>query len=101
MQKGMFEFVLENDEICKFIHETLLIQSCGFSSMLTVCLLSGFSTFLKRFTDEISAATDNENKDHSYEYVATQLVAEYIRLLGYDGIGFNSSTGTGDRKSVV
>ena len=57
--------------------------------------LKWHNTFLKRFTDEISAATDNENKDHSYEYVATQLVAEYIRLLGYDGIGFNSSTGTG------
>lgn len=46
MQKGMFEFVLENDEICKFIHEKLMsLAYCSFISMNTVYLLSGFSTF--------------------------------------------------------
>lgn len=38
---------------------------------------------------------DDKKEAHSYEYVATQIIAEYIRSLGYDGICFNSSVGRG------
>ena len=41
--------------------------------------------FLNQFEDEISRPV-NPNKDRSYEYIATQMVAEYVRMLGYDGI---------------
>lgn len=33
--------------------------------------------------------------ENAWEYVATQVMAEYIRSLGYDGICFNSSVGNG------
>ena len=46
--------------------------------------------FLNQFEDEISRPV-NPNKDRSYEYIATQMVAEYVRMLGYDGIKYRSS----------
>lgn len=46
--------------------------------------------FLNHFEDEISRPV-NPDKDRSYEYIATQMVAEYVRLLGYDGIKYRSS----------
>ena len=46
--------------------------------------------FLNQFEDEISRPI-NPNNDRSYEYIATQMVAEYVRLLGYDGIKYRSS----------
>lgn len=46
--------------------------------------------FLNQFEDEISRPID-PNKDKSYEYAATQIVAEYVRFLGYDGIKYRSS----------
>lgn len=55
-----------------------------------------FSHFLNLFVEEISKPIDNcMSKDRSYEYVATQFLAEYIRSLGFDGIGFNSSVNEG------
>lgn len=53
------------------------------------------NNFLKLLKKEISLPIDSEKNDHSYEYVATQLIAEYIRSIGYDGIGFNSSVSDG------
>ena len=46
--------------------------------------------FLNEFEDEISTPI-NPKQDKSYEYIATQMVAEYVRLLGYDGIKYRSS----------
>ena len=55
------------------------------------------NNFLSLFSKEISKPiNDNSNNAiRSYEYVATQLIAEYIRSLGYDGIGFSSSVDEG------
>lgn len=50
--------------------------------------------FLRLFSKEISKPV-NPDSDRSYEYVATQFVAEYIRSLGYDGIAFKSSVDQG------
>ena len=55
------------------------------------------NTFVNLFVNEISKPI-NENESEgtrSYEYVATQLIAEYIRSLGYDDIGYKSSVGDG------
>ena len=54
-----------------------------------------YNDFLKKFAIEISKPVDKKKTDLTYEYTATQLIAEYIRALGFDGICFNSSTGTG------
>lgn len=54
-----------------------------------------YNDFLKKFAVEISKPVDKTKSDLTYEYTATQLIAEYIRALGYDGICFNSSTGIG------
>ena len=56
-------------------------------------------SFLDGFVDEITMPVDENVKDHSYEYAATQIVAEYFRSKGYDGICFKSSVGNG--KSYV
>lgn len=55
--------------------------------------------FLENFVKEITMPVDENIKDHSYEYAATQIVAEYFRSKGYDGICFKSSVGNG--KSYV
>lgn len=54
-----------------------------------------YNNFLNKFAIEISKPVDKEKTDLTYEYTATQLIAEYIRALGFDGICFNSSTGLG------
>lgn len=51
--------------------------------------------FWKSFVKEISEPVSDDKEDHSYEYAATQLVAEYYRSKGYDGICFKSSVGPG------
>lgn len=56
-------------------------------------------SFLDDFIDEITKPVDENVEDHSYEYAATQIVAEYLRSKGYDGICFESSVGNG--KSYV
>lgn len=54
-----------------------------------------YNAFLSRFVEEISSPVDQGNEAiKAYEYAATQVVAEYIRSLGFDGIGFSSSVGT-------
>ena len=55
--------------------------------------------FLIDFVDEITMPVDENNIDHSYEYTATQVIAEYLRSKNYDGICFNSSVSDG--KSYV
>lgn len=50
--------------------------------------------FLKNFVDELSQPV-SENQDHSYEYVATQIMSEYIRCMGLDGICYKSSVANG------
>ena len=52
-------------------------------------------SFWKSFVKEISEPVSEDKEDHSYEYAATQLVAEYYRIKGYDGICFKSSVGPG------
>ena len=53
------------------------------------------NNFWKSFVKEVSEPVSEDKEDHSYEYAATQLVAEYYRMKGYDGICFNSSVGPG------
>ena len=53
-----------------------------------------FNHFLELFSEEISQPIDS-SRDPTYEYVATQLIAEYIRSLGFDGIGYRSSIDNG------
>ncbi len=47
--------------------------------------------FWVSFVHEISQPVNNSKSDHSYEYIATQVVAEYFRFKGLDGICFRSS----------
>lgn len=64
--------------------------------------LRWINTFLKDFVEEITSPVDKEeeeNKDFSFEYAATEVIAEYIRSREFDGICFNSSIGKG--KSYV
>lgn len=52
--------------------------------------------FLKGFIEEISKPVDDDKMDHSYEYAATQVVAEFFRnVKHFDGICFKSSVGEG------
>ena len=51
------------------------------------------------FVNEITMPVDENIMDHSYEYAATQVIAEYLRSKNYDGICFNSSVSDG--KSYV
>ena len=51
--------------------------------------------FWSGFIREVSETVSDDKQDHSYEYVATQLVAEYYRNKGNDGICFKSSVGLG------
>lgn len=55
--------------------------------------------FLICFVNEITMPVDENIMDHSYEYAATQVIAEYLRSKNYDGICFNSSVSDG--KSYV
>ena len=57
--------------------------------------LRWINQFLDNFISEITYPVDDDKKDHSYEYASTQLMAEYIRSLGYDGICFKSSVSQG------
>lgn len=41
--------------------------------------------FIERYSSEIS------KQEHDYEYLPTQVIAEYIRLQGYDGIAYSSA----------
>ncbi len=51
--------------------------------------------FWRSFVKEISMPVSDDKKDHSYEYTATQLVAEFFRKKGFDGVCFKSSVGSG------
>ena len=51
--------------------------------------------FCDSFIKEISEPVSDGKDDHSYEYAATQLIAEYYRTKGYDGICYNSSIASG------
>ena len=55
--------------------------------------------FLNQFEFEVSRPIDHK-KDKSYEYIATQILAEYIRALGYDGIKYRSSVSKNGRNYV-
>lgn len=50
--------------------------------------------FISFLVKELSRPV-NKYEDASYEYTLTQLVAEYLRMLDYDGICYNSSKGKG------
>ena len=55
--------------------------------------------FVEHFKEEISAPIPDEGKD--IEYVATQLLAEYIRKKGFHGIKFKSSLHSGGYNYVL
>ena len=84
------------------------LQIIDFSNMPTIWRRSIFSEeydhdmrwfgdFLYSFVKEISEPVDSNipDRDRLYKYTATQIIAEYIRGLGYDGIGYKSSVGEG------
>lgn len=50
--------------------------------------------FLQSFVKELSQPV-SDNQDRSYEYVATQIISEYIRSIGLDGICYQSSVANG------
>ena len=54
------------------------------------------SRFLNDFAQEISAPIDEKN-DPAYEYIATQILSEYIRSLGFYGICYESSVSKGKK----
>ena len=51
-----------------------------------------YQDFLRRFAIEVGKPNETEK---TIEYVATQLVAEYVRGYGYDGIKYDSAGGNG------
>lgn len=51
--------------------------------------------FWRSFVKEVSKPVNEDIADHSYEYIATQIVAEYFRHKNFDGICFKSSVGLG------
>lgn len=55
--------------------------------------------FVKDFEEEISQPLDEDRK--SLEYVATQVLAEYIRKIGYNGISYRSSYNKGKVNYVL
>ncbi|MGG1654405.1 RES domain-containing protein [Paenibacillus sp. NRS-1783] len=55
--------------------------------------------FISEFTKEISKPINESEKN--IEYVATQLLSEYIRNLGYDGMKFESSIASGTYNYVL
>lgn len=97
---------VNTDTIVAEYHSKKELQIIDFSLEPTIAASSIFSDeydhdtnwmnrFLRFFSKEISYPVDNTKVDHAYEYAATQLIAEYIRGLGFDGIGFKSSVGQG------
>lgn len=46
------------------------------------------SRFIEAYCEEISKPVE---QDSDYEYLATQVIAEYIRFMGYDGISYSSA----------
>lgn len=54
------------------------------------------SSFMEEFIKELSEPVDENTADHSYEYTATQVLAEYFRSKKYDGICFKSSVSNGN-----
>ena len=68
---------------------------CGSIFSEDYCHEEHFMTrFLKSFVKELSQPV-NDNQDRSYEYVATQIISEYIRSIGFDGICYQSSVANG------
>ncbi|MEC2745331.1 RES domain-containing protein [Bacillus cereus] len=57
------------------------------------------SEFVDEFIDEISKTISKEDTD--LEYVATQVLSEYVRKLGYDGIKYESSKVKGTYNYVL
>jgi len=53
-----------------------------------------YRDFLSCFANEVTKI-QNE-KDNKLMYIPTQLIAEYVRMCGYDGIRYGSSVGRGD-----
>lgn len=51
--------------------------------------------FWRSFVEEVSKPVNDDLADHSYEYTATQIIAEYFRYKHYDGVCFKSSVGHG------
>lgn len=68
---------------------------CGSIFSDDYCHEERFMTrFLKSFVKELSQPI-SDNQDRSYEYVATQIISEYIRSIGLDGICYQSSVANG------
>jgi len=54
--------------------------------------------FLKSFSDEISVPVMEDNA--SIEYIPTQILSEYIRLKGFDGVKYRSSLTGGENYTL-
>lgn len=68
---------------------------CGSIFSDDYCHEEHFMTrFFKSFVKELSQPV-SDNQDRSYEYVATQIISEYIRSIGLDGICYQSSVANG------
>lgn len=55
-----------------------------------------FSEFALEISKKVEKEKNSSTLDSNYEYIATQILSEYIRYLGYDGIKFYSSVSAGN-----
>lgn len=99
MKVAMAEYVSEKELAIIDFSERVFVNSRSIFSEEYDHDLQWINKFLDNFLSEITSPVSDETSDHSSEYVSTQVIAEYIRSLGYDGICFNSSVGKG--KSYV
>lgn len=51
--------------------------------------------FLKSFVKETKMPVDDKVEDHSYDYVAIQIITKYLRSKNYNGNLFDNSAGKG------
>lgn len=89
------EYELKQDlQVIDFTKENDYFD-CGSIFSDDYCHEEHFMTrFLKSFVKELSQPV-SDNQDRSYEYVATQIISEYIRSIGLDGICYQSSVASG------
>lgn len=64
--------------------QTPSIFSAGYDASMPLA-----GVFLEQFTEEISRPTDRS--DVAADYLATQILSEYARVIGFDGIRYRSS----------
>lgn len=83
--------LIKNIKILDLSKLSLIYDGSIFSKHYSYKLLC-FKEFIRKFTSEISKPVKENDKE--LEYIATQVLAEYIRKIGYDGLRFKSSLDT-------